>query len=653
MFLFHSCQKILHKFSQLCENGVDFTDNPLHLQMLTEYMKNIKTDEDIEKIGKVDLVNIYEYFICTKIESGLNCKGIFKLFIGFNDKVNDIYNILTEKSIALVKQVKEESYLNNEDELEDDSVDKDHKNNFFEFITGLFFAKTFKLLQTMRQSYSALRKKIAAEELHVIEVSLDVKDQENINMSGVAIILDNKMIFVHLTFAEFLTARHFVKMCYASTLKFKVMDLGVHDLLKNDVTKQTLNFIENILDNDEVKTINFEFTGRIKVIKEVFERVCKSGMSKLFSLLWTTDSDGELVKQWIEESHDDEKIGLFFHACCSSLELADKLSKWCPMLEITNVDKLVNCLATLTNSRLVLEKALSQVPNWKNNWPKQNFFTTFYTDISTEFYEFAYENRANLDPKSLLKLIYARKNCSPGLIPVLLKLGLNLMHKVDISYKRRVRLVHLFPFSSVIGPIIKMARHFANNNDMDSEENLLFIKNLGARRPLEEEDRSTYLDYIVKRLCLCFDSCICDGITNLPIMEMENDSAIETLAQEFAQLRPLATQYKLYLIRSNFDDSYTLSLFHEVEQYIQRNLKFKCGCNLLHYACRNKNLPLLEALKEKGFFMLSDKEDYIGPPPMVTPNSSNETPLHKATASNNINSVGLYNKNFKGLLNAV
>lgn len=619
--LIHSCQKILHKFHHLCENGIDFTDNPLHLQMLTdtEYMKNIKTDEDIKKMRKLDLVKIYEDFICTKIVSGLYCKHITKQSPDFKSRKNCVYNILTENAIAFVNQEKnKENYLIDEDELEDNRVDQKYKYKIYEKSRRLA-AEAIKLLHILKEYTSALGLRTAARGPK-LEVSLNQDDQYLINMSGVATVCDNMLIFVHLTFAEFLTARHFVKMCNESPPPTK--DFGAHDLLKNDVTKQTLNFIENILDNDKVKPINADFTECLKEIK-VFERVCKSGMSKLFSLLWKTDSDGEMVKKWIEESHaypDEEKMGLFFLACCSSLELADKLTKWCPMLDIENVDNLVNCLAKLTNSQLVLEKALSQVSNWNNHWPKRDFFTTVSTDISTEIYEFAYSNSADMkSPDQLLRLIYENKNCSPGLLPVLLKLGLNLTYIVDESMG--LRLVDTFPLhTEVLGLIVQMASQFANN-DMHSAESYLFIKNLGARRPLAEEDRRSYLKYIVKCLCKLFRSYNCVVTTNL--RTKEDDSAIETLAQQVDELRPLATQYKLYLIRANLsDDRNAQRMFLEVEQFIKRNLKFRCGCNLLHYACRNDNLSLLVMLKKKGFFKSNAA--------MVT-NKLKETPLHKAS----------------------
>jgi Ankyrin repeats (many copies) len=60
-----------------------------------------------------------------------------------------------------------------------------------------------------------------------------------------------------------------------------------------------------------------------------------------------------------------------------------------------------------------------------------------------------------------------------------------------------------------------------------------------------------------------------------------------------------------------------LRIFQEEQRWIPRNFKYSCGCTLVHVACHNNNLPLLEVLDQNGFDLKST-------------NKNGQTPLHSA-----------------------
>jgi hypothetical protein len=453
----------------------DFTSNPLHLQMICE-------TEGAESLQQPDVINLYEKFLSKKIKHGLETYRQIQegIHIEFSSRKKQIYNILTRCAEAQV-----------------------------------------------------LDKKGVIVQLE--------EDRNDINLSGVATVVDDKspLEFVHLTFAEFMTAHKFIQILLG---KPPHEDMGedevtqfVRKLFKEGVSDQTMRFVEGFCDKNKDETVYAGVLGFIglKFKKEIFKRLCHAGMPNLYSFLLRKDFNGVEVSQWMLKPHKatltrrkfnsltkDIKMSLYFHACCSSPHLAELLSEWCPMLQVDDVDKLFKDLAMLTSlSRHCLEIALSRVEDWKSRWPRANFFDKYLSrGFSTEIYEFVLENCPDIDSDGLKQKIYSQKECCKEIWPILFRLGADLNCESN-----GVRLAHILFRNQFGGDIellkfaIKVGKHFQVTENVDSEESLLLRKNIGAKSPQElgldsnsHEGRGLYLKYVVECVCALLDTGECD-----------------------------------------------------------------------------------------------------------------------------------------------
>jgi hypothetical protein len=461
------------------------------------------------------------------------------------------------------------------------------------------------------------------------------EDRNDINLSGVATVVDDKspLKFVHLTYAEFLTARNFNQMLLGQ-LPHEDMEVDevkqfVHKLFKEGVSDQTMRFVERFCDKNKDKTVH---TGVLEctedIHKDIFERICLIGMRNLYSFLLRQVYDGEnKVRQWMVESHaaSNNGMSLYFYACRSSPKLAKLLSEWCPMLQIDDVDKLFDDLATRNGSLHCIELALSRVEDWKSRWPRANFFDKYLNSgFSPELYEFLLEICPDIDSDVLIQKIYSKKRCCKDFLPILLHLG------ADLNCENNgVRLAHIiFRDTDRGGHIellkfaIKVGKHFQVTKNVDSKESLLLRKNIGAKSPQElgldstsDEGRGLYLQHIVECACALLDTGECEpgNIFRSTYKEVFNLKQISNIPDE---LRPIATTYKLQWMRTRDGDD-AVRMFQEEQKWIARDFKYSCGCTFVHDACRNHNLPLLETLDQNGFDLKST-------------NKKGETPLHWA-----------------------
>jgi ankyrin repeat protein len=567
----------LAQFESLSFN---FTSNPMHLQMIRE-------TEDVENFKEIDAISIYEQFLSKKIKHGLlTCRQIAEGTYEFSTKRTRIYSILTKCAVAQV--------VDNEEVI----------------------------------------------------VALDKREVLDINLSGVATVVDIKspLFFVHQTFAEFLTAQHFMQMCFEpppdEDLDVVEVHLDVRRLFQDEVSDQTMCFIDCSWDRYKGREINPAVLECIKEIKKsVFERICHAGMDTLYSLLQGNVFDGLQEREWMLESHkaadydfrNTTGMGLFFHACCSSLQLAARLSKWCPMLQLDDVDKLAECLGHHNQSRPCLEMALTKVEDWRSSWPRANFFNN-HLDVgdlySSESYEFVLENCPDLNDNGLLQLINSRNfntSCRRSIFPILLRLG------ADLTYEKNgIRLANMIFRDAgdlkLLQFTIKVVKHFQNSENIDSEESIILSKNVGAKSPAElgldsssQEGRGLYLQHIVERACTLLDSGACDAGYSLDSTDQHEYELLQIRTDD--ELRPISTSYKLYLMRACVADEEqeALKIFQLEEKFIPRDFKYRCGCTLVHDACFRGNLPLLEALVEKGFGLTGA-------------NNKGETPLHRSVS---------------------
>jgi hypothetical protein len=286
----------------------DFTSNPLHLQMICE-------TEGLVNFKKPDVISIYAQFISKKLKHGLwTCRQMHEDTYDFPIKLKRIYCILTECALAQV-------------------LDKNGK-----------------IIQSEA-------------------------DRNYINLSGVATVENNKSLeFVHLTFAEYLTAQLFIQMCFGpppeKALRVVEVELDVRMFFQKGVSHQTMRFVEDLCGKYMDKEMKPDVLCPIKkVAKEVFEHICRAGMINLYSFLLGKVFDGEKVKEWILESHETSGNGmnLYFGACCTSPELANLLSEWCPMVHVDDFDELIECLAAFRNQQCILN-SLNKVIDWKSRW---------------------------------------------------------------------------------------------------------------------------------------------------------------------------------------------------------------------------------------------------------------------------------------------
>jgi hypothetical protein len=568
----------LAQFESLSYN---FTDNPMNLQMISE-------TEDVENLQEINPIIIYEQFLSKKIKHGLlTCRQISEGTYEFSTKQTRIYSILTKCAVAQI-------------------VDKEE-----------------------------------------VIVALDKREVLDINLSGVATVVDAKspLFFVHQTFAEFLTAQHFMQMCFEpppdEDLDVVEVQLDVQRLFQDGVSDQTMSFIDSSWHRYKGREINPAVLECIKDVKRsVFERICHAGMDTFYSLLQGNVFDGLQVREWMLESHKaadydfrnrDSGMGLFFYACCSSPQLAERLSKWCPMLQLHDVDKLPECLNELNRSHLSLEMALTRVDGWRSRWPRSNFFVDHLDGgdlFSTENYEFVLENCPDLDGDGLLRIVYSRDfnlSCRTQILPILLRLGADLTFE-----KNGIRLSNMIFRGSgdlkILEFAIKVAKHFQTSENINSEESLLLRKNVGAKSPEElsldsnsQVGRGHYLQHIVERSCTLLDSGSCDAGYSFGSTDEREYELLQIRPD--ADLKPISTSYKLYLLRGCVADEEqeALKIFQMEEKFIPRDFKYRCGCTLVHDACFRGNLPLLEALVKKGFRLTGV-------------NNKGETPLHRSVS---------------------
>jgi len=558
----HRCKEILTSFKTL---PVNFTNNPLHLQMLSE-------KENMESLQRLDLFTLYERFISKKIRHGLRTyRQIQQDTYFFSVKLERIKSILSDCAVAMLLD-KKKVFVRWED------------------------------------------------------------DRNDVNLSGVATVVDKKhpLEFIHLTFAEFLAADHFIQMCFKPK---PYLDVGqFRKFFKNGISEQTIMFIDSYVGQNKNKIIEDRELRCLKDMDEqVFTHICRAGMHNLHSFLLGKVYDGEKVKKWMVKSNaaSNNGMSLYFYACRSSPQLATLLSAWCPKLQVDDVDNLFDDMAKLTSpSRHCIEIALSRVKNWKSRWPRAYFFDKYLdSGFPTELYEFVLENCPDIDGDGLLQKMYSQKKCCKEFLPILLRLG------ADLNCERNgVRLAHLMCRDTHRGGdkellifAEKVARHFKSTDNFDSEESLLLRKNIGAKSTQEikllessaQEGHDFYLRHVVECACALLDTGHCKA--NLSFETMENLKIHLRQIMNLPELMLLATTLKLYVLRScHLDDKQrALKFFQQHQKCFPKDFKYSCGCTLVHDACIKGNLPLLEALDRHKFGLTSI-------------NKKGETPLHRS-----------------------
>jgi hypothetical protein len=531
--------------------------------------------EGVENLKKPDVISLYEQFISKKLKHGLwTCRQMQEDTYDFPIKLKRIYCILTECALAQV--------LDNK---------------------GM-----------------------------IIQLEAD---RNYINLSGVATVENNKSLeFVHLTFAEFLTAQLFIQMCFGpppdKALRVVEVELDVCKLFQIGVSHQTMRFVEELCGKYMDKEIKPDVLCSIKEVpKEVFEHICRAGMINLYSLMLGKVFDGEKVKEWILESHATSGNGmnLYFSACCSSPELANLLSKWCPMVHVDDLDELIEYLALYRNHQCIVN-ALNKVIDWKSRWPRANFFDKYILyGFSSELYEFVFENCPDIDDDAFLQKLYSSYEYRMSILPIL---PIILRSGADLNCEKNgVRLAQII-FNATDGDVellkfaIKVAKHFQVTEDVDSEESLLLRKNIGAKSPQDlhldsssDKGRGLYLQHILECACALIDTGYC---RNRPSYGYSDNHKYKMMNQlgciTDEALRPIATKFKLYMMRDlRMTLEKNLQLFHDEQKWISRDFKFRCGCTLVHHACNKDNPLLLKALYHNGFGLTSA-------------NNIGETPLH-------------------------
>jgi ankyrin repeat protein len=537
----------------------------------------ISDTEGVESLQTQNVINLYDDFIYKKIKHGLlSCRQMQESSYNFQGHLKSIYTILTNCAVAIIVGPADSIF------------------------------------------------------------SLAAEDEVYINLSGVATVVHKcPLTFVHWTFAEFLTARHFTEMCFGPLsdsieVNMTQVQFDVCRLFERGVSEQTFRFMDDFCGQNKDKKIDAGVLGRIKEMeKEAFVHICHGGMLNMYTRLFGEVFDGDKVRVWLQESHTTSKNGmsLYFQACRSSPQLATLLSEWCPMLKIDKVDELVEGLAIghTILSRQCIEQALSSVDDWKSTWPRANFFDNFLDhSFSTDFYEFVLENCPDLDNDGLLKKIYSEKKCCKELLPIILHLGADLNCE-----KYGTRLAHIifrdWYFSgenALLNFAIDVAKHFQVTKHVDSEESLLLIKNIGAKSPDElqldcssNKGRALYLKHVVECACALLDTGKCKPSIFIHTMERHTFHLKRII--NIPELRPIATTFKLHLMRGYglCHEQRALTLFHEVQQWIRRDFTYSCGCSLVHGTVLKDNLPLLEALDQHGF-------------ELNIANKKGETPLH-------------------------
>lgn len=256
---FLRCREILDLFKN---QFVNFTDNPLHLEMVCE-------TDGIEVMQKLDLISIYDKFLIKKITHGLaTCLQIDIRSSNLLPSRNNIYTILTRCAVALIVENKDAS-------------------------TGL-------------------------------------KDEEvdYINQSGVATVVVNtrSLEFVHRTFAEFLTARHFIELCLGplpGSIKVDMakVQLNMKNLPGYLISLQTTCFIDDFCGHNMDKEMSANVLSFITAKREeLFDLICFHNMPYLYTFLRNRQVfNDEEVNEWILQSEDN---GLSLY-----LDAGDELAK--------------------------------------------------------------------------------------------------------------------------------------------------------------------------------------------------------------------------------------------------------------------------------------------------------------------------------------
>jgi ankyrin repeat protein len=234
-----------------------------------------------------------------------------------------------------------------------------------------------------------------------------------------------------------------------------------------------------------------------------------------------------------------------------------------------------------------------------------------------------FENCSDLDIDGLQEIICVHEKCCKEILPILLRFGADLNCEIY-----GVRIAHIVFRDAQRGGNIellkltfKVGKHFhITENVVDSEESLLLRNNIGAKSPQElgldsnsHEGRGLYLRHIVECACALLDTGECKPFRILRSTNQEE--FILKQISEIPELRPIATTYKLQLMRTHYRNDTAERIFQEEQQWIPRDFKYSCGCTLVHDACYFQNLPLLEALHQNGFDLNST-------------NKKGQTPLH-------------------------
>ena len=441
----------------------------------------------------------------------------------------------------------------------------------------LFMAEKCKLIMEVLSRCSIAK----VMDLRGIPPVLDANELLSINLSGVATAVSSKkpIEFVHLTFAENLTAAHFLKMCFepeqildddnddddvADTMAFQ---LDTEKLFSRHVSAQTLLFVDEGIKKYQGQPMDLSMQSNLKNIGEqVFKRICEVGTPALFNaLLDKVFSSGQIV-QWMTTVTDPmQNLCPFFKACRSNVQLASRLSKICPK-KMQN-DEVFRLVSNITNNCKNLDSltlALSKVDAWQQIWPPSDFFSrniNFNAGselFSPEQYEFIFNNIADLDESDLVEIIYSSDfstSCDTELLPLLVRCGLDLTKEKDDLLSLNKFLIVGEGALRLLQFALQVAEHFLGTDDFDSVQSRLFRRNVGAKSPQELDadcstlpGRAVYTHYMIERACLLFDGGEC---------ELNYSSAQDQAEQQYIlgrcewdeRLKSIRTAYYIYLMR--------------------------------------------------------------------------------------------------------
>jgi hypothetical protein len=273
---------------------VNFINNPLHLQMLSEM-------EKVKCMQRPDLIILYKRIISNKIRNGLRtCRQINEGNYYFPRKLKRIKSILADCAVALVLN-KKKVIVRREDARNDINlsgvatvVDNNSPLDFVhltfaEFLAAQHFSQMCfkpKPILDVAQFCKFLKNGISEQTMMFIDSSVGHNSSRTINYAVLHCLKD-------------MDEQVFTNICHAGMRNFYSFLLG------------------KVFDEEKVNE-------------------------------WMVESNAD----------SNNGMSLYFYACCSSPQLATLLSEWCPKLQVDDVEKLFDDMAKLTSpSRHCIELA--------------------------------------------------------------------------------------------------------------------------------------------------------------------------------------------------------------------------------------------------------------------------------------------------------